>query len=153
MHSVIKSCCLLKGNGDETYVVWLWPNNARMRMKCITFRSMNHMYGRERKFSKSTLNYNAKFPLKCKYNKSRIKYEFSIASFSIISTIWFSMFSKTKKIFWKKNFVQFSKRTLTMPMRVQKIKKPKNQAMIRNPIHSFNENKNKKKANIVFSSA
>ena len=35
------------------------PNNARMRMKYITFRSMNPMYGRERNFSKSTLNNNA----------------------------------------------------------------------------------------------
>jgi hypothetical protein len=40
-----------------------------------------------------------------------------------------------------------------MPIRVQKIKKPKNQAMIRNPIHSFNENKNKEQTNIVFSNA
>ena len=49
------------------------PNNARMRMKYITFHSMNTMYGRERKFSRSTLNCNAKFPLKCEYKQSLIK--------------------------------------------------------------------------------
>ena len=49
------------------------PNNARMRMKCITFRSMNPMYGRERKFSKSTRNYNAKFPFKCPCKQSLSK--------------------------------------------------------------------------------
>jgi hypothetical protein len=35
------------------------PNNARMIMKNNTFHSMNPIYGRERKFSKSTLYYNA----------------------------------------------------------------------------------------------
>jgi hypothetical protein len=43
------------------------PNNARIRIKDNTFRSMNPMYGRERKFSRSTQYYNAKFPLKCKH--------------------------------------------------------------------------------------
>jgi hypothetical protein len=35
------------------------PNNARMIMKYNTFHSMNPIYGRERKFSKSTMYYNA----------------------------------------------------------------------------------------------
>ena len=35
------------------------PNNARMMMKYNTFHSMNHIYGRERKISKSTMYYNA----------------------------------------------------------------------------------------------
>jgi hypothetical protein len=34
------------------------PNNARITMKNNTFHSMNPIYGRERKFSKSTLYYN-----------------------------------------------------------------------------------------------
>ena len=49
------------------------PNHARMRMKYITFHSMNPMYGRERNFSRSTKYYNAKFPLKCKHKQSLIK--------------------------------------------------------------------------------
>jgi hypothetical protein len=35
------------------------PNNARMIMKDNTFHSMNPIYGRERKLSKSTQYYNA----------------------------------------------------------------------------------------------
>jgi hypothetical protein len=35
------------------------PNNARIMMKYNTFHSMNPIYGRERKFSKSTQYYNA----------------------------------------------------------------------------------------------
>ena len=34
------------------------PHNARMMMKYKTFHSMNPIYGRERKFSKSTQYYN-----------------------------------------------------------------------------------------------
>jgi hypothetical protein len=34
------------------------PNNARIMMKYDSFHSMNPSYGRERKFSKSTLYYN-----------------------------------------------------------------------------------------------
>jgi hypothetical protein len=40
-----------------------------------------------------------------------------------------------------------------MTTRVQKIKSQRNQAMIKNPIHAFNENKNKEQTNIVFSNA
>ena len=35
------------------------PNNARMMMKYDSFHSMNPIYGKERKFSKSTQYYNA----------------------------------------------------------------------------------------------
>ena len=123
-------------------------NNARMRMKCITFRSMNPMYGRERKFSGSTLNYNAKFPFK--FQQSLIKWQFSIESFSntaTISIIWFSMFSKNKnKFFERKNFCSLSKKDphYANESIENQINEQKN-----NPIHSFNESKNKEKTNLV----
>jgi len=123
-------------------------------MKYITFRSMNPMYGRERKFSRSTLNYNEKFPLKCKCKQSLIKWQLSIVSFSntsTISIIWFSKFSKTKRIFERKTFCcsLFKKDSdYDSKSTENQINKQAN-----NPIHSFNESKNKEQTNVVFSNA
>jgi hypothetical protein len=64
----------------------------------------------------------------------------------------FNVFENENDFLKEKTFVHFSKRTLTMLMRVQKIKKPNEQAMT-NPINSFNENKNKEQTNIIFSIA
>jgi hypothetical protein len=60
------------------------PNNARMIMKYNSFHSMNPIYGRERKFSKSTLNYYAQFPFKCQCKQSFIKGLFSMCLFQIL---------------------------------------------------------------------
>jgi hypothetical protein len=50
------------------------PHNARMMMKYKTFHSMNPIYGRERKFSKSIsiLQCNAQFPFRCQCKQSSI---------------------------------------------------------------------------------
>jgi hypothetical protein len=45
-------------------------------MKCITFHSMNPIYGRERKLSKSTQNYNAKISFQM--SMQSITYEMTI---------------------------------------------------------------------------
>ena len=110
MCSVVKSCCLLKGNKDETYGVWLWPNNAWMRMKNISIfiqwilciGGREKVFQGERKFSRLTLNYNT-ISFKMWMQQITHQQQFSIVSFFNNFNNWFSMFLKTKNIFWKKN--------------------------------------------------
>jgi hypothetical protein len=58
-----------------------------------------------------------------------------------------------KKFFERKTLCSLFKKNLHHDGDSGENKKPMNQAIYKNPIHSFNENKNNKQNNLVFSNA
>jgi hypothetical protein len=76
------------------------PNNAKMTMKYNTFRSMNPMYGRERKFSKSISKVQCTISIQMSMQTIINQMKILYVSLSILQQSLkfdFSMFSKRQK--------------------------------------------------------
>jgi hypothetical protein len=119
------------------------PNNARMKMKNNTFRSMNPMYGRERIFSRSTRNYMHNFLSNVNANNQLLNDYSLCLSFSTLQQSLkfdFQCFVNDKNNLMKEKLgVHFSKRIFTILMRDRKSNHKESNN--NNPINSFNESK------------
>ena len=127
------------------------PNNAGMMMKYDSFHSMNPIYGKERKISKSSQYYNAMHNFLSDVNAnnhiSMNNLYMSFSNTSINSKIWFSMFSEIQKtIFWKKNLLFTFQKELSL-YQWESVKSNHKESRNNNPINSFNERKNKEQTN------